>query len=175
MANPIGRGSAARTLHTRIVSADEDSRSFRANLHESADFDYRKAKKSYRNLPVRFHGPSDDQLRRGKAVGELNADMDDSKKRISLRAAVADKDEWKKLSGGVYSHLKIEHDMDGDPVHVSLTDSKQSKTQKYLKLAKSDGSVSTVKIKAQGAVGSHPLMKKDISLDPFRVHRHKIV
>jgi hypothetical protein len=111
---------------------------------------------------------SADKLRRGRPVGNLDYMADDSKQKIQLKATCHDEDDAKKLREGMYSHLKVEHDEDRKPVHVSLTDSAQQEASNFLKLTKRDGSTSTVLIKQQGAVGAAPMLKRDGAYDPFR-------
>jgi hypothetical protein len=170
LGNPMGRGSTAgQTLHAKIFDMDESTNTFRATLDQAGGMaDYKKTKRSMRDLPVHFHSMSADKLRRGKPVGNLNFDCDDSKQKVYLKGTLHDMDEAKKVGEGMYSHLKIEHDQDGRPTHVSLTDSAREEASKFLKLKKRDGSTSTVLIKAQGAVGAGPMLKRDGSLDPFR-------
>ena len=181
LANPINSvtGSAHSTtdLHARIAWADESgSGEFRAHLDKKTPgFDYKKTKKAFKkSLPLRFHAPAPsptDKLRRGKELGEINADMDDQKQRIVLSGTCADEDEAEKIQERAYTHLKVEHDEDGKPNHVSLSNSVHAAPEHHMKLAKIDGTEVDVPLPSTNACG--PMVKRDGSLDPFRIHRRR--
>jgi hypothetical protein len=161
LANPTSRNDTV--LHARLHSLDESKHTFYADMDQASGLsNYKQTKRAFKDLPAYFHGPGD----KGRPVGDLDWDCDDSRQRIRLKGTCDDEDEWDKVSDGVYAHLRIEHDMDG--MHVSLTDSKASEPAKYLKLAKRDGSTSTVLVKPQGAYAVGSLAKSDCSLDPFK-------
>ncbi len=173
LANPMPQSSSnSGDLHARIAWADDGgSGEFRAHLDKKTPgFDYKKTEKAFkRNLPVRFHAPTPsatDKLRRGKELGEINADMDDQKQRIVLNGTCADKGESEKIQEHAYTHLKIEHDEDGKPNHVSLSNSVHAAPEHHMKLAKVDGTVVDVPLPSSNACG--PMLKRDGSLDPFR-------
>jgi hypothetical protein len=165
--NPTANNNS--TVYHKIRSMDEASGKVVATADQSTGLkDYKGTKANYnRHLPAHFSGPKPDKLRNGKPVGDLDMDFDDSKQAIHLHASCQDEDEQKKLAAGLYTHLAVDHDASGKPVHVRLTDSAHSPAATHLKLAKRDGSVSMVKIRAGGGNAVSPLNKRE-ELDPFK-------
>jgi hypothetical protein len=161
--------SAGQTLHAKLRDMDESSGKFKATLDQSTGLrNYKSVKASFnKSLPAHFHSPAPDKLRRGRPVGDLDMSFDDSKQQIHLHGQCHDMDEQKKINAGLYSHLAVDHDQSGTPVHVRLTDSAHSPAATHLKLAKRDGSVSMVKIRAGGGNAVSPLNKRE-ELDPFK-------
>jgi hypothetical protein len=97
--------------------------------------------------------------------------------KVRMSVKMYDEDEWKKVSEGMYSHIAVQTKPGASggqvPIKFTLSDSSAAEPAKYLKLAKRDGSVSTVRIKQQGAVGVGPMLKRDGGLDAFRFHRRR--